>query len=570
MLPFTNEPLFVDPTPYVGTKVAAVTLNRDGGEWEEQIIKSLHEEHPYIAERDVQIHITKEDAENGVGVGSIHVDGKLAIPLIIDKFKLAPLDIVWEDGKLRPLTRTTFERKLLSTAAGKPIAPGQGEMTDVSMYSRAQPPFDGKYTYAGFAGPGEGATLEAAFATLSENDLQLVPHQSTLRPVLADYCNAVAMDKTASEPDGYTLEPLTDDAPFRKIASAGPYAVVTSAGLVSAALFDHVFRADGTLMPKLGFLVALDGSGRSAMLTPEKEVFGRPLVTDEKVGVSEPRCGEEGVFFKVADGIAACSRPMTLGFRVGDAFSAESDGRAFRVVKSASFRTPIFSDGALHVPADWYWMKTGRALRLADATAVKVATEGVVKIARRGDVFSVQIGNDSMKASEHAVTEMLTEKLGAAAAKTAIAAVNSSPSAMFKVVKPKAVHAFRTARTIPTKIAARNLLKEAMYITSLPALSLTFGTQQIKLAAVTDDAAKKTVDALLGLNFLNAETVHRFVDQIDMLEQAAEVVAKLLLASRLGLDVDSRPLRTAMFALDSVCRDLKELRNAAEVEEQEN
>ena len=212
MLPFTNEPLFVDPTPYVGTKVAAVTLNRDGGEWEEQIIKSLHEEHPYIAERDVQIHITKEDAENGVGVGSIHVDGKLAIPLIIDKFKLAPLDIVWEDGKLRPLTRTTFERKLLSTAAGKPIAPGQGEMTDVSMYSRAQPPFDGKYTYAGFAGPGEGATLEAAFATLSENDLQLVPHQSTLRPVLADYCNAVAMDKTASEPDGYTLEPLTDDA----------------------------------------------------------------------------------------------------------------------------------------------------------------------------------------------------------------------------------------------------------------------------------------------------------------------------------------------------------------------
>ena len=570
MLPFTNERLFVEPTPYVGTKIAAVTLNRDGGEWEEQIIKSLHEEHPYIAERDVQIHITKEDAENGVGVGSIHVDGKLAIPLIIDKFKLAPLDIVWEDGKLRPLTRTTFERTLLSTAAGTPIAPGQGEMTDVSMYSRAQPPFDGKYTYAGFAGPDEAAALASAFATLSDDDSQLALQNKTICSVLADYCHAVAAQKTASETAEYVLEPVTDDAPFRKVASAGPYTVVTSAGLVQAAVFDHVFRADGTLMPKLGFLVALDGSGRSAMLTPDKEVFGRPITTDEKVAVSEPRCGEEGVFFKVADGIAACSRPMMIGFRVGDAFSAESDGRAFRVIKTADLRTPIFSDGALHVPTDWYWMKTGRDIRLADASAAKVATESIVKIARRGDTFTVQIGGDSMKASEHAVTEMLTEKLGSVAAKTAIAAVGAAPSAMFKVVKPKAVHAFRTARAIPTKIASRNLLKEALYVRTLPALSLPFGKQTIKLAAVTDDAAKKTVDALLGLNFLNAETVHRFVDQIDMIEQASEVVAKLLLASRLGLDVDSRPLRTAMFALDSVCRDLKELRNAAEVEEQEN
>jgi hypothetical protein len=74
---------------------------------------------------------------------------------------------------------------------------------------------------------------------------------------------------------------------------------------------------------------------------------------------------------------------------------------------------------------------------------------------------------------------------------------------------------------------------------------------------------------MLGLNFLNTETIHRFVSQIDKIDQARDVTAKLLLASRLGLDLDSRPLRTAMFALDSVSRDLKELRNAAEVEEQE-
>jgi hypothetical protein len=46
-----------------------------------------------------------------------------------------------------------------------------------------------------------------------------------------------------------------------------------------------------------------------------------------------------------------------------------------------------------------------------------------------------------------------------------------------------------------------------------------------------------------------------------VLEEAQQVVAKLLLSSRLGLPIESRPLRSAMYALDAVSRDLRELRN---------
>ncbi len=568
MLEYTNEPLFVRPTPFSGEKVAAVTLNRDGEEWEEQIIKALHEEHPYIAERDVQIHITKEDAENGVGVGSIHLDGKLAIPLIIDKFKLAPLDIVWDEGKLQPLTRTSLERRLLRTATGKPIAPGSGEATDVSLYSRAQPPFDGKYTYASFAGPGSIDTLTQALESLSSEDCALLCENPIMRPVLLAYGEKTAQEKTATVAESFGLEPLADNSGFHKIASAGPCDVVTPSGLVPAIIFDHVFSVDGSLMPKLGFVATIDQSARGAMLAPDTEVFGRPLSTvtkDHTVG-SEPQTGETGVFFKLADGRAICSRPITLLFKVADGFSAVSDGKRFRLNKTAAMRVPMFVDNTLAIPADWTWLRAGEPLKLCKEGSATVPTDRLVKVARNGSVYRATIGATSCCASEHTVREFISERLGESAAKTALAALATMPTATFKVVTPKAVRATRTAKVTPV-----NLMKHATYVQPMKAFEFPLGNgEDIKVAAVTDDGAKKTVDALLGLNFLNPETIHRFVDQTDAIDEARETLAKLLLASRLGLDVDSRPLRTAMFALDSVSRDLKELRNAAEVEEQEN
>ena len=60
----------------------------------------------------------------------------------------------------------------------------------------------------------------------------------------------------------------------------------------------------------------------------------------------------------------------------------------------------------------------------------------------------------------------------------------------------------------------------------------------------------------------------KYFDGIDLLEDARQFCLKLLLASRVGMNVDSDAARTAAFALDEVAKDLKQLRsmNTADVE----
>jgi len=77
---------------------------------------------------------------------------------------------------------------------------------------------------------------------------------------------------------------------------------------------------------------------------------------------------------------------------------------------------------------------------------------------------------------------------------------------------------------------------------------------------LSQEQGKKTVDALLGLNFVGPENMQRFVDKIETISQARQAVGELLLASRLGLDVDQMPLKTAFQALDKIESELRQLR----------
>jgi len=75
------------------------------------------------------------------------------------------------------------------------------------------------------------------------------------------------------------------------------------------------------------------------------------------------------------------------------------------------------------------------------------------------------------------------------------------------------------------------------------------------------DQEQDTVDNTLGLNLLSDQNVSKYFDGIDLLEDARQFCLKLLLASRVGMQIDSDAARTAAFALDDVARDLKQLRS---------
>jgi hypothetical protein len=88
----------------------------------------------------------------------------------------------------------------------------------------------------------------------------------------------------------------------------------------------------------------------------------------------------------------------------------------------------------------------------------------------------------------------------------------------------------------------------------------------VKRAAVLEDAS--SVDTVLSLAFMNEENIARFAAAKPMLEEVSSVLAKLLLASRLGADdIPEESVRSALGHLQKVIDGLGKLKERGEYEE---
>jgi len=132
-------------------------------------------------------------------------------------------------------------------------------------------------------------------------------------------------------------------------------------------------------------------------------------------------------------------------------------------------------------------------------------------------------------------------------------------------------HAFIQVDQPLTKVSGRSYEFNGLTTEALANLTYAVGLfvtpELCKFAKVQEETAKRTIDTVLGLNFLGEENMHKFVDKVDTLDDAKDCIAELLLASRIGLTIDSQPLRTALFSIDAVIRDLRELRNAVNIKQ---
>lgn len=81
----------------------------------------------------------------------------------------------------------------------------------------------------------------------------------------------------------------------------------------------------------------------------------------------------------------------------------------------------------------------------------------------------------------------------------------------------------------------------------------------LKIAAVLQDT--KTVDAILGLNFLTPENVSLFVDNLPTFEETLSKLCELLIATQMGLnDIPESAVSRAIASLDTVVSGLELLR----------
>jgi hypothetical protein len=91
-------------------------------------------------------------------------------------------------------------------------------------------------------------------------------------------------------------------------------------------------------------------------------------------------------------------------------------------------------------------------------------------------------------------------------------------------------------------------------------------SELVKIAASFEDAAP--VDTILSLGFINADNIGRFASAIENLQETGQLVAKLLLASRLGMvEIPEESARTAMIHIDKIVEGLRRLKMRGEEEE---
>lgn len=88
----------------------------------------------------------------------------------------------------------------------------------------------------------------------------------------------------------------------------------------------------------------------------------------------------------------------------------------------------------------------------------------------------------------------------------------------------------------------------------------------LKCAASIDDA--QAVDAVLSLGFVNNENIARFASAKPMLEEVSEMLAKLLLASRLGMeDIPEENARAALGHIQKILSGLQRLQMLSKTQE---
>jgi hypothetical protein len=490
-------------------KEANVKLSKNPDEWMQEVVKFLHQSYPWLADAKLQVNFNRVDAENGVGVGQIQLDDKVSIPLIVDNFRLSPLDVFWVNGKLHPLTKSSLQEIVQGTDLGKAVEPGEGAASDMALFSRTQPPYDGRYVYAAKVDIPYGELERgAALAFGSQEALEYAMRKSaSFRQVFSDNVHAAKeVEKTAAvagpkAPDLLKRKALPVKVRKPAITKAGVYKVAMANEDTTCIVADHVFGLDGQVRVGAKGIFELEGDRYYYTNDP---IFGEEVKLEKTATFGDQPNGW-GAFVLQKNGHILATEPVKVVSRGAmpggiDKIAVESLSGRREIFVSPNVKSLHMQDGDFFISPDWTFIPVSRMEKLG----------------------TYSLGFDGL--------DMRKE------------ASKSRP---------------------PFRGSYPSLIKEAVFVQPLSGkwlpVSNVDGSKMVKVALdVSDDEAKNTVDAMLGLNFITEENAYKFVDQIEKIGQAKEACAKLLLASRLGLPIAQEPLKTAMYALDNAERDLRQ------------
>lgn len=178
------EPLFRDVKELSFGKVATFKLSANPAEWVTEILKHLHEEHPWVGKYLTSVELKETNPEDGYGIGWVEISASSGresvsakVPVLIEDNRLYPLDLIIDkDGKYHPLTDRRLDEALFKTDLfERTVDPDevglkQQEVVGPFGYEDRYPPQ--RWGYLGGGSFKVGSLLEAIKDTIYENDLQ--------------------------------------------------------------------------------------------------------------------------------------------------------------------------------------------------------------------------------------------------------------------------------------------------------------------------------------------------------------------------------------------------------------
>lgn len=248
-----ETPLFFSPP--VHEKLAGYKLPPDPKLWQSEIIRYLKSQHPYLPLESAEIDLRRMDAANGAAVGSVILDSKIAIPIVIKRPRpgsdpeLSPLDVFFQDGRYRFLDPESIKNVIQSPQIGVPETSSESRVTGGNPYigdvTGDATPLEYSGQASPFAGPFDGSKISADISAqlLPEYMLAKTAKDKPLGQEMKDKATLFGLTSGTGAAIKQLVDPRLGSSRLRGLPRA--VAVGLAAGTAGGAVTPAILRAVG-------------------------------------------------------------------------------------------------------------------------------------------------------------------------------------------------------------------------------------------------------------------------------------------------------------------------------------
>ena len=310
-----------------------------------------------------------------------------------------------------------------------------------------------------------------------------------------------------------------------------------------------------------------------SMQTIQGDIYGVALgATDFEIQGSVPSIGQTGCFvFQMENGRGLATVPITIKSAVVDchclkltAYDLNGHGYKLKINPDLKLKSIArLHNGHYLVPKEMKWVVMegfGEVSNSPESYAVKTAGKSITLVQGGQGRYALKGANKYAHALGVDPTNMRRSD-----AHFILTALGASKETFFGALKTAAVKGHVDvwgAKELP--LLSEKRAEEAPKKARLEKFASLLKRNLWKEASMADNS--QTLDALLSLNFINADNLSKFVGKIPQLKAAISTLASCLLGSRLGVrEIPEQSASTGMMKLLEVVDGLEKIRAASDM-----